>query len=455
VTISQILAEHVAGTAFDALPPDAVRAAKASLIDTLAVSVAARGAPGVQQVIDLAISDGGRGASALWTWSARVPPRAAAFANAFTASALDFDSLHQESVGHADIVIVPTAVAVAEDRGVTGKELLTAIALGDDLLCRLCRSTRGNTGWFYTTLYGPIASAAVAAKLLGGESRRIAAAMGLASMSASGTQQPAVERSTGKRMQGALAASAGVTAGYLGAAGIDGPLEIVEGRFGLHEMHEKGDVSAIMENLGARYENTRIGYKLYPSCQCNHAAIEGMLTLRRRHDLSASNVRSVEVSVSPYMQRLVGAPFDPTGNPQVAAQFSVQYSIAAVLLNGRFHVGEISDDAVLDPRIRELVRRISTIIDAHNTNKYAPVRLKVTTTDGRTLEHEVTTFRGAEDLPLTDGDLKEKLAMCIEASGASAAAATANMAFDAVMSLESTRNVTTFVSGLLARCLSS
>jgi hypothetical protein len=79
----------------------------------------------------------------------------------------------------------------------------------------------------------------------------------------------------------------------------------------------------------------------------------------------------------------------------------------------------------------------------------------VTTTDGRTIEHEVTTFRGAEELPLTDGDLKEKLVMCIEASGASAAAATANVAFDAVMNLENTKNVTTFVSDVLARCLSS
>ena len=218
-------------------------------------------------------------------------------------------------------------------------------------------------------------------------------------------------------------------------------------------MHEKGTPAAITADLGTRFENSRIGYKLYPSCQCNHAAIEGMLKLRRAHNASHETVKHVEVTVSPYMHRLVGAPFNPDGNPQVAAQFSVQYSIAAVLLYGRLGVKEISADAVLDARIAEIAARVSVVVDPANKNNYAPVRLKVTKTDGTIVEQEMMTYRGSEELPLTDSDLKEKLAVCVEAAGASARAAKVDAMFDSVMNIEETRNITTFVSNLLGRRL--
>ena len=453
MTIAQQLAAHVAGATYNALPAAAVRAAKTSLLDTLAVSVAARNAPGVTEVFSLAFTDGGRPASSLWTRGERVPPRAAAFANSFLASALDFDSLHQEGVAHADIVIVPSAVATGEDIRSTGRELVTAIALGDDVLCRLCRSTRGNTGWFYTSLYGPVASAATVASLLGGGANAIEAAMGIGSMSASGTQQPAVERSMGKRMQGALAASAGVAAGYLGVKGLDGPHDFVEGRYGLYAMCEKGDAGAITRDLGTVYENGRIGYKLYPSCQCNHAAIEGMLQLKAKHGLSDKNVKAVEVAVSSYMHRLVGAAFDPGVNPQVAAQFSIQYSIAAVLLHGRLSVEEISAASAVEPGIREITRRVSVVIDPENRNNYAPARLKIIKTDGTVIEHTVATYRGSEELPLGNSDMKEKLAACIEAAGAPAGAAKVEGLFDAVMNIEDTRDIALFTSHFIGRCL--
>lgn len=450
MTISETLARFVADTAYGDLPQAAIRAAKRSLIDTFAVSLAARVAPGVREVVDLVIGEGGRAASSMWAAEGRVPPRAAAFANGFTASALDFDSLHPEAVVHADIVIVPTALAVSEDCGASGKQLLTAIAVGDDMLCRLAGATRLNSGWFYTSLYGPIASAAITARLLGAAPAHIAGAMGLGSMSAAGTQQPAVERSMGKRMQGALAGAAGVTAGYLGKSGIDGPKNIIEGRFGLHRMHEPGDPAIITKNLGSEFENTRISFKPFPSCQCNHAAIEGMLQLRQKHGVDHENVRSVEVFVSPYMQRLVGSAFAPEGNPQVAAQFSIQYSIASVLLFGRLGVPEISSNAVLDPRIAPLVRKIMVSVDESNANNYAPIRLRVATTSGAVIEHDVDKYCGSIEVPLTDAGLKEKLATCIEAGGHSVGTAQVDSFFEALMNVESETNVATFTRRILA-----
>lgn len=434
--ISDILAQFASETGYRDIPEAALSAAKRSLLDTLAVAVGARNAVGAREAVDLALEEGGRAASSIWVSDRKVPPRSATFVNSLLASALDFDSLHPEAVVHPDIVIIPAALAVAEAQGASGRDLLTAIVVGDEILCRLGCSTRLNSGWFYTSLYGTIASAAATAKLLGGKTSQIAGAMGLGFLSSSGTQQPAVERSIGKRMQGALAASAGVTAGYLGVRNLSGPREFVEGRFGLYRMYESGDPGAITRDLGTRFESEKITYKLYPSCQCNHAAIEGMLQLRREFGLQPDDVKSVEVFVSEYMQRLVGAPFSTGANPQVAAQFSVRYSIASVLLFGRLGVAEIQVAAILDSRIEDLASRVIVSLDPENTHNYAPVRLKIVKRDGTVIERSVTTYRGNSDMPLSDADMKEKLGMCIEESGRAASASQIDTFCDAIMNID-------------------
>lgn len=452
--IADSLARFVYETGYRDIPEAALKAAKRSLLDTMAVAIGAGHAAGAREAVDLALQEGGRAASSIWVSGEKVPPRSATFVNSLLASALDFVSLHPEGVVHADIVTVPAALAIAEDRGVSGRDLVTAIAVGNEILCRLGCSTRLNSGWFYTSVYGGIASAAVTARLLGGNATQIGGAMGLGYLSSSGTQQPAVERSVGKRMQGALAASAGVTAGYLGTRGLSGPREFVEGRFGLFRMYENGDPAAITRELGVRFESEKITYKLYPSCQCNHAAIEGMLYLKREFALDPGEVKSVEVFVSEYMQRLVGGQFSAGVNPQVAAQFSIQYSIAAVLLFGRLGVNEIQEVSILDPRVEDLTARIVVNLDADNRNNYAPIRLKVVKQDGSVIDHVVTTYRGSSDMPLSDADMKEKLAMCLEGGGREPVPSRVDTLFDAIMNIEEYPNVSLAIPHVLESVLS-
>lgn len=447
--IAEVLARFAADTCYRDIPGRVLTAAKRSILDTVAVALAASNAVGARETLELIADEGGKPASSVWASGMKVPARAATFANSLMASALDFDSLHPKAVVHSDIVIVPAVLAVSEAQGVSGQDLLAAVVVGNEILCRLGCSTDLNSGWFYTSVYGTIASAAVTAKLLGGSSAQIAGAMGLGFLSSSGTQQPAVERSIGKRMQGAFAASAGVTAGYLGARNLSGPQEFIEGRFGLFRLYEGGDLKVITQDLGTRFESESITYKLYPSCQCNHAAIEGMLQLNREFGLEPDEIKSVEVFVSDYMQRLVGAPFQPGSNPQVAAQFSIQYSIAALLLFRRLGVTEIQDDAILNPRIADLVSRIVVNVDPENHNNYAPLRLKVRKKDGSVIERQVVSYRGNTDMPLSDSEMRDKLAMCIEGCGKPVESAQINALFDAVMNIEEYSNMASAVPQIL------
>jgi len=127
--ISDILGRHAAEIGYASLPPEEIAAAKESLIDTLAVAVGARHAPGTAQVLDVARREGSAGASTVWDTGERMSARNAGFVNSVYAAALDYDSLHHLAVAHSDIVVVPTAVAVAEAAGASGRELLAATAL--------------------------------------------------------------------------------------------------------------------------------------------------------------------------------------------------------------------------------------------------------------------------------------------------------------------------------------
>ncbi len=326
----------------------------------------------------------------------------AAFANSAYGAALEFDSLHMQTALHPGIVIVPAVLAAAESASRDGRSVLLGVALGTDLICRLAQCTRKNEGWFYTSLHGGMAAAAVTAAVFGADAAAIANAMGLAFANAGGTQQPASERSPAKRIQGALAAQLGVTCGKLAVEGLRGPREILEGPFGLFTMYEKGDPELLLNELGVRYEGEKVSYKAFPICQCSHAAVEAMLLLRTSHALSASTVRRVSVHLSPYMQRLVGAPFSVSATPQVDAQFSVQYCVARSLASGRLGIPEIEASAVMDPALSDLLGRVEVRIDHANSGKYAPVELVVELNDGRVLRHVAQDFSGSVERPLDD-----------------------------------------------------
>jgi len=257
----------------------------------------------------------------------------------------------------------------------------------------------------------------MSAAMCGADAAGIANAMGLAFANAGGTQQPAFERSPAKRIQSALATQLGVTCGKLAVGGLRGPREILEGSFGLFSMYEEGDPEPLLAELGVRFEGENVSYKAFPICQCSHAAVEAMLLLRSGHALAASTVRRVSVHISPYMHRLVGAPFSAGATPQVDAQFSVQYCVARSLASGRLGIPEIEASAATDMELSDVLRRVEVRVDDANAGKYAPVELVVELRDGRILRHVAQDFAGAMERPLSDEQLAAKFYHCLDVAG--------------------------------------
>lgn len=436
-SIGRPLADWVAALRYEDLPAPVVERAKRLLLDTLAVAWAGSGADGIAALHRLALRQGGAADSSLWALGGTVPAPQAAFLNGAMAAALDFDSVHDEATVHADAVIVPAVLAVAEQNALDGREFLAAYAAGDEMLVRLGLAIETHPGWFYTSVLGVFAAAAASGRALRLDAAGVLSAMGIALSRASGTQQALVERALTKRLQSAFAARDGVDAALLAQAGVTAPAEVFEGQCGFESLYTTLNHAVVLEGLGRDYRFASLTLKKYASCFCNHAAIEATLELVARHKLGAADVAEASVRISPFMARLVGAQFAPGDNPQVAAQFSVQYSIASALLRGRFAVGDIQPAAVMDAAAGALARRVRVMIDASQTGKFVPATVTLKTNQGVEHHATATVLPGTPAHPLSDAEHRAKALACFTSGARPMTAARAERLVERIGSLES------------------
>lgn len=412
VLLAQRLSIWTAALRYEDLPADAVACAKRLLLDTLAVAWAGSGAVGVDPMYRMALRQGGEGESTNWVQGGRLPAMSAALLNGVYASSLDFDSVHDEATVHPDIVVLPALLAVAERDNVSGRDFLAAHVAGDELMVRLALGVQRHPGWFFSSVLGVFASAASCARAMGQDAEGVRTAMGVALGRASGTQQSLMEGTFTKRLQSAFAARDGLESALLAAVGVTSPEQIFEGAAGVEELYTGLDHARVLDGLGSQWQFESLTLKNFPSCFCNHAAIVATIELVRRHGIGAADVEDCSVVLTPFSARLVGAPFSPSDSPQVAAQFSAQYSVANVLQRGGFGVGDIDPSAVLDPAIIALAGRVRVSVDSTSTGKFAPATVRVRTRDGRMLSERVDTIPGTPAQPATGAELRRKAAAC-------------------------------------------
>jgi 2-methylcitrate dehydratase PrpD len=412
-TLTGRLADYIAATAYAKIPQAAFDTAKLAMLDTFAVAWAGSDAPGCGEARALLVDEGTRNDATAWAFGDKLPAASAAFINGMSASALDYDSLARDAPVHLNIAVMPAAVARAERERASGKEFLAALVIGSDLMCRLSAASKlPPQGFHYVSLYGVFGAAAAAAKLLRLNASQIQHTLGIAFMQTGGSQQANIDPSLSKRMLSAFAARSGVFAAQLAARGITGPAQALEGELGLYNMFQKGDPVRLLDEIGTRFDSTRISLKQYPSCGCNHMTIDGMLKLVRQHDLQPDDVESIDVTVPPYTARLVGGKYDPSGDAQVAAQFSIRYSIACCLVRRRLGLAEIQADAARDPKILAHVPKVNVHVDATLPGTRGPIILRVKTHSKGELSSRVEIMPGSAEAPMSQAEVDDKFNEC-------------------------------------------
>jgi 2-methylcitrate dehydratase PrpD len=387
---------------YDDIPAPVIAAAKRHLLDALGCGLAAvglrEGGAGAVVAQDL----GGVAEATLIGGSDRVPAPSAALANGILIHALDFDDTHDESVAHVSAVVVPATLAVAEALGAGGRDVLVALVAANEVVTRIGAAASGDfhaRGFHPTPIAGVFGATAAAARLGRAELDAAVSALGIAGSMASGLFAYLDDATATKPIHAGWAAHAGLLASRLAAAGAEGPPHVLEGRFGVFDAFvEKvpDDLEHVLSDLGTRWETPRIAFKPYPACHFCHGAIGAAATLSLRADQVSQIVAivprgAVDVVLEPAAAKLVPrTPYE--------AKFSLQYSLAALVVHGSVGIQTYVEQAIVDPAVRALAERVRYEVGEFPSSFGGAVR--VTLADGETVEAAFPHPAGAPENPL-------------------------------------------------------
>jgi 2-methylcitrate dehydratase PrpD len=435
---------------YSSLPTAVVDRIKLFVLDTLGVIAAAADAPGIPEVNRLLLGWEGAGPSTMLIGKGRVAPPTAALANGAAAHALDFDDNHDPGRVHCYAVILPAALAAAEARGgVSGRELIAAVATGVELQARLGLAAPNSMsrGWHPTTVMGTLGAAAAAARVLDLRAGQFSDAVGLAFHQASGTRQALNDGVLAKRLGAGFASRNGTAAAFLAAAGLTGPTRFLEGEAGLFQLFERGEVlpDALLRDLGQSWEIMTHSMKPYPCCRCTHNAI-AIGRVLHREGLRPAEIESVVIGMSEVNNKIVGEPYDVTKDSTIHAQFNAGYCFAAALIHGTVDVTTFQRPQISGPAVSALAARTSVVVDdAIAAGAMSPTRVTILCRDGRRIERFLEFMEGSPEQPMTDDEAITKFSRCLE-MGLGAAPAVISALADKVLDLDNCADVAEIVA---------
>lgn len=416
--LSNALGEFIAGTRYEDLSPAAIEMSKRCLLDAIGVSLGASGlGEGCRAFVDLALAQGGEPLCTLLGERHRAPPETAALVNGALAHALDYEDSHDGALVHPNAPVVPAALAIAEAFGpASGRELITAIAVGCDVSVRMALALRvslADYGWYPPPILAAFGATAAAARLLQLSGRQVVDAMSLLQCQSTCSNEIIHSpNSVIRAVRDAFAARAGATSALLaqrGVTGFDAPLE---GRAGFFASFARGqyDPDALLEGLGRRFEIEKVSFKPWPSCRGTHAAIEAALNFRRTR--SQGDIQRIVIHGG-RMLTMLAEPIGSKRCPATAidAKFSLPFTVATALVHGRVGLQSFLPAALGDNDVLSLASRIEVRSDAPGSTAIS-ARLELRLHDGTTVNEEVANPRGSLDNPLSLDDLKEKFIEC-------------------------------------------
>jgi 2-methylcitrate dehydratase PrpD len=446
-TAARRLAEFISTLEYDAIPGSVVRAAKLHALDTIGVGIAAAVLPGeastARTSIAVFVGMGGRAEASMIGVPERVPAANAAFANGSLQHALDFDDIHTDSRVHSSTMVVPASLAVAERGDADGRAFVTAMVAGHETATRIGMGgpihfqKHGFHGTPVAGVFGVVASSAV---LLGLDAETTAHALGIAGDTAGGTNAWIAEGTPNKHFHAGWASHSGVISADLAVRGALGPPGVFEGRYGIYEAltgRPDVDMEPVLGTLGSVWETPRCAFKAYPACYWSHGSIDAALAIRAEIAGELEEIDSIEAIVPTPAVTIVLEPRETRINPlsPYSGKFSLQYSVASMLLRGTVDLDTYTATAMADERVRELTARVGYVVSPafDEGEQLYPGGLRVRMRDGREYVVEVPEPRGTELNPISEGDLLTKFRSC---AGHGLTASDTDVLADAILNVE-------------------
>jgi 2-methylcitrate dehydratase PrpD len=410
---AQRLAEFATTLSYETVPPHVLEAAKLHLLDALGCGLAAHAleiaAEGRTAMAEL----GGEPQASVIGLDGALPAANAAFANAMLCHGLDFDDTHSDSVSHVSVVVCSAAIATGEAQGATGRELLTAIVGGNEVVTRIGMAASGafhKRGFHPTAVCGIFGATAAAARLAGLTQDQATSALGIAGSMASGLFAYLDDATATKPIHPGWAAHGGILATRLAQHGAEGPPGVLEGRFGVFHafVDTRVDLEPQLADLGERWETLRIAFKPYPACHFIHGSLGATASLG---SIDVDQIEEIVVTVPEAGVSLVLEPADAKVAPRTEyeGKFSLQYSTAAMLCHGRVGLSSYTTEALADPQVLELARKVRYETREYESYPAAfPGGVRIRLRDGRELEADFPHQFGAPENPMSREQVREK-----------------------------------------------
>ena len=252
-------AEHVVARGYADLSAEAVAATKTFILDSFGVGVAGSGGPWVRELIESCGAWGAADAARVWVHGAALPAPAAAMCNGYQIHNSEYDCVHEAAVVHPMAVLLAATTAYAERAGgVSGREFLTAIALGVDVGVGLGIASKAPLRFFRPATAGAFAATAAIGRLRGFDAATLINAFSFAYGQLCGTMQAHTEGSPLLALQIGFNARNAVVACDLAASGLVGPQNLLEGPFGYYRLFESAyDMRPVLDSLGTSLADRR------------------------------------------------------------------------------------------------------------------------------------------------------------------------------------------------------
>jgi 2-methylcitrate dehydratase PrpD len=392
--------------------------AKIFLLDCLGCILGAKNVESAKVIYKTVREIGGKPESTIIGYGDKTSPMMAALCNATTGHSQDFDDDHREGTQHSSVAVLPAVLAIGEQLGLTGKEILTAYIYGSDITIRLGEAFLGKTyylGFHPTGTCGVFGAAGGVGKALGLNEQDLTMCIGIAGSQASGITEFNKEGAWTKRFHPGHAAMGGILAAYMARNGYTGPTTIFEGENGFLKAYSyKGeyDINKIIDGFGKRWEMADNSIKLHSCCRfsCNLAdcAIDIF-----KQGINPEDIESIHAEANNFTIKTLCSPEDIKRHPKntVNAQFSLAWAIAVGLVKGKVLVTSFTEEALRDQLFYDLCEKTTWEVNPEFEAvypKYYPARVTVKTKSGKTYVGEVKYPKGDPENPATKEEVNEK-----------------------------------------------
>ncbi len=437
-TCSGILGDWIAGLRLEDIPDAARIATEDTVIDTVALTVAALDTNygrAVREAFDA------RGGCTVWGLPDGAEMAAAAVINGTCGHGEDYDTTFEGCPVHAGVVIVPAIFAAAEEMGLSRADVARGLVVGVEVSHRLgVVSGRAvhTAGFHPTAILGTMGAAAGVAAAMGQTPAQIRDTLGVAGSMSAGIIEYLADGSWTKRMHAGWAAQSGIRAAKMGAAGFRGPKTVFEGVHGLYAAFAPSitpDFSPMTEGLGEEWQAARPAFKPYACGTMTQPFIDCAVRMKAQGVDPARIVRITcevgEGTVHRLWEPLALKQRPPTS---YAAKFSSPYAVAVGLIRGGAGLAEFTDAAVTDPETLALAAKVSYVIDPDDEYpKNYTGHIRAELDDGTVVEERQRQLRGGAKEPLPREEIRDKARANLSFAGRDGAAADDLAAFAAAL----------------------